>query len=164
MRVQASGPQPASLGGFFQQGQSGGVDEFAGPVGDASAAHRRGRHELPQLLAVVGVVRRDKTANARLAARRADVDALNLLHLLYSLICISFAVECWKQPNVPDSGAAYLDLVKDKTHLERPGTETDAEVWVEDGATISPTATAITARIADAPVHPDGVGQVAVSA
>jgi len=40
-------------------------------------------------------------------------DALNLLHLLYSLICISFAVECWKQPNVPDSGAAYLDLVKE---------------------------------------------------
>jgi hypothetical protein len=40
-------------------------------------------------------------------------DALNLLHLLYSLICVSFAVECWKQPNVPDSGAAYLDLVKE---------------------------------------------------
>jgi hypothetical protein len=40
-------------------------------------------------------------------------DARNLLHLLYSLICISFAVECWKQPNVPDSGAAYLDLVKE---------------------------------------------------
>jgi len=40
-------------------------------------------------------------------------DALALLHLLYSLICVSFAVECWKQPNVPDSGAAYLDLVKE---------------------------------------------------
>ena len=40
-------------------------------------------------------------------------DAINLLHLLYSLICVSFAVECWKQPNVPDSGAAYLDLVKE---------------------------------------------------
>jgi hypothetical protein len=26
---------------------------------------------------------------------------------------VSFAVECWKQPNVPDSGAAYLDLVKE---------------------------------------------------
>jgi hypothetical protein len=42
-------------------------------------------------------------------------EALNLLHLLYSLICISFAVECWKQPNVPDSGAAYLDLVVEPT-------------------------------------------------
>ena len=38
-------------------------------------------------------------------------DALHLLHLLYSLISVSFAVECWKQPHVPDSGAAYLDLV-----------------------------------------------------
>jgi hypothetical protein len=38
-------------------------------------------------------------------------DATNLLHLLYSFISVSFAVEVWKQPNVPDSGAAYLDLV-----------------------------------------------------
>jgi hypothetical protein len=47
---------------------------------------------------------------------RFDLDALpddatNLLHLLYSLIMVSFPVECWKQPHVPDSGAAYLDLV-----------------------------------------------------
>ena len=40
-------------------------------------------------------------------------DATNLLHVLYSLISVSFAVECWKQPHVPDSGAAYLDLVKE---------------------------------------------------
>jgi hypothetical protein len=40
-------------------------------------------------------------------------DATNLLHLLYSLIVVSFPVECWKQPHVPDSGAAYLDLVKE---------------------------------------------------
>jgi hypothetical protein len=38
-------------------------------------------------------------------------DAFNLLHLLYSLIMVSFPVECWGQPRVPDSGAAYLDLV-----------------------------------------------------
>jgi hypothetical protein len=42
-------------------------------------------------------------------------DATNLLHLLYSLISVSFAVECWKQPQVPDSGAAYLDLVGEPT-------------------------------------------------
>jgi hypothetical protein len=42
-------------------------------------------------------------------------DATNLLHLLYSLISVSFAVECWKQPHVPDSGAAYLDLVVEPT-------------------------------------------------
>ena len=38
-------------------------------------------------------------------------DALNLMRVLYSLISISFAVEAWRQPHVPDSGAAYLDLV-----------------------------------------------------
>jgi len=42
-------------------------------------------------------------------------DATNLLHLLYSLIMVSFAVECWKQPHVPDSGAAYLDLIGEPT-------------------------------------------------
>ena len=42
-------------------------------------------------------------------------DATNLLHLLYSFISVSFAVECWKQPHVPDSGAAYLDLVGEPT-------------------------------------------------
>jgi hypothetical protein len=35
----------------------------------------------------------------------------NLLYLMYSLIMVSFPVEVWKQPRVPDSGAAYLDLV-----------------------------------------------------
>jgi hypothetical protein len=42
-------------------------------------------------------------------------DATNLMHLLYSLIVVSFPIECWKQPNVPDSGAAYLDLVGEPT-------------------------------------------------
>jgi hypothetical protein len=30
---------------------------------------------------------------------------------MQSLIMVSFPVEVWKQPRVPDSGAAYLDLV-----------------------------------------------------
>ena len=34
-----------------------------------------------------------------------------LLHLMQSLIMVSFPVEVWKQARVPDSGAAYLDLV-----------------------------------------------------
>lgn len=37
--------------------------------------------------------------------------AQNLLCLLYSLVMVSFPVEVWKQPHVPDAGAAYLDLV-----------------------------------------------------
>ena len=37
--------------------------------------------------------------------------AQNLLFLLYSLVMVSFPIEVWKQPHVPDAGAAYLDLV-----------------------------------------------------
>jgi hypothetical protein len=38
-------------------------------------------------------------------------DAERLLQLLYSLVMASFPVEAWRQPHVPDSGAAYLDLI-----------------------------------------------------
>ena len=38
-------------------------------------------------------------------------DAQRLLQLLYSLIMVSFPVESWRQPHIPDSGAAYLDLL-----------------------------------------------------
>jgi hypothetical protein len=40
-------------------------------------------------------------------------DATNLLHMLYSMIAASFPVECWGQPRVPDTGAAYLELVSE---------------------------------------------------
>lgn len=38
-------------------------------------------------------------------------DAQHLLQLLHSLVMVSFPVEVWRQPHVPDSGAAYLDLL-----------------------------------------------------
>ena len=38
-------------------------------------------------------------------------DALHLMHLLYSMISISFCVEAWSQQKVPDTGAATLDCV-----------------------------------------------------
>ncbi|MFD0691673.1 hypothetical protein [Actinomadura fibrosa] len=38
-------------------------------------------------------------------------DALNLLHLLYSMIQVSFPVEVWRQPRVPDSGSSSFDCV-----------------------------------------------------
>lgn len=38
-------------------------------------------------------------------------DALHLMHLLYSMITVSFPVECWRDPRVPDSGAARIDCV-----------------------------------------------------
>jgi hypothetical protein len=37
-------------------------------------------------------------------------DALRLLKLLYSLIVMSFAVEVWRQPSIPDTGTAQFDL------------------------------------------------------
>ena len=38
-------------------------------------------------------------------------DATRLLWLSYSLVNVSFPVEVWRQPRVPDSGAAALDVV-----------------------------------------------------
>jgi len=38
-------------------------------------------------------------------------DAQRLLQLLYSLVMVSFPVEAWRQPHIPDAGAANLDLV-----------------------------------------------------
>jgi hypothetical protein len=40
---------------------------------------------------------------------------LNLMHLLYSMIMVSFPVEVWGQPRVPDSGAAMLECVMEPT-------------------------------------------------
>jgi hypothetical protein len=38
-------------------------------------------------------------------------DAGRLLLLCYSLINVSFPVEVWRQPRVPDSGASSMDAV-----------------------------------------------------
>jgi len=38
-------------------------------------------------------------------------DALKLMRLLYSMVMVSFPVEVWGQPRIPDTGAAYLDLL-----------------------------------------------------
>jgi hypothetical protein len=35
----------------------------------------------------------------------------NLLDLMQSLVMASFPIELWRQPRVPDTGAAYLDLI-----------------------------------------------------
>lgn len=40
-------------------------------------------------------------------------DVINLMHLLYSMITVSFPAECWKQPRVPDSGATSLDCISE---------------------------------------------------
>lgn len=38
-------------------------------------------------------------------------DAYNLLLVYYSLCSVSFAVEAWHQPRVPDAGAAHISNV-----------------------------------------------------
>ena len=35
-------------------------------------------------------------------------EALNLLRLMYSLVCISIAVEAWGQGRIPDTGASEI--------------------------------------------------------
>jgi hypothetical protein len=38
-------------------------------------------------------------------------DASRLLWLCYSLVNVSFPIEVWRQPRVPDSGASSMDVV-----------------------------------------------------
>ena len=57
-------------------------------------------------------------ARATAYLERFPVDDLpeperDLLLLMMSLVLVSFPVEVWKQARVPDSGAAYLDLVSE---------------------------------------------------
>ena len=40
-----------------------------------------------------------------------DDDDARLLHLLYSMILVSYAVNIFHQPRIPDSGAAFFDMV-----------------------------------------------------
>jgi hypothetical protein len=38
-------------------------------------------------------------------------DATTLLHLLYSMVLVSYAVNVFKQNRIPDSGAAFFEMV-----------------------------------------------------
>lgn len=38
-------------------------------------------------------------------------EGVNLLWMMCSLVTVSFPVECWRQPRVPDAGAASIDAV-----------------------------------------------------
>jgi hypothetical protein len=40
-------------------------------------------------------------------------DASHLIWLYYSLMTVSFPVEVWRQPRVPDSGASTVDCILD---------------------------------------------------
>ena len=38
-------------------------------------------------------------------------EAIRLMHLLYAMILVSYAVNIFKQNRIPDSGAAFFDMV-----------------------------------------------------
>ncbi len=38
-------------------------------------------------------------------------DVKQLMYLIFSLIEVSFPVECWRQARVPDSGSASMDMI-----------------------------------------------------
>ena len=40
-------------------------------------------------------------------------DAKTLMHMMQSLIMVSFPIEAWKQPRVPDSGAAWVEVTRE---------------------------------------------------
>ena len=40
-------------------------------------------------------------------------DVTTLMHLMQSLIMVSFPVEVWRQARVPDSGASYIECLKE---------------------------------------------------
>src|SRR5579864_2032346 len=40
---------------------------------------------------------------------------VNLMHLIYSFVNVSFPVEVWLQPRVPDSGSAYFTCFVEPT-------------------------------------------------
>ena len=51
--------------------------------------------------------------DARFPLNEMPDDAKALMHLMQSLVNVSFPIEVWKQPRVLDSGATYIELVKE---------------------------------------------------
>jgi hypothetical protein len=51
--------------------------------------------------------------DARFPLHDMPEDAKRLMHLMQSVVMVSFPVEAWKQPRVLDSGAAWVDITKE---------------------------------------------------
>jgi hypothetical protein len=51
--------------------------------------------------------------DARFPLHDMPDDAKALIHLMQSLVNVSFPIEVWKQPRVLDSGATYIELMKE---------------------------------------------------
>ena len=51
--------------------------------------------------------------DARFPLHEMPDHAKALMHLMQSVVMVSFPIEVWKQPRVLDSGASYIELVKE---------------------------------------------------
>jgi hypothetical protein len=49
----------------------------------------------------------------RFSLDEMPADAVNLLRMVYSFIIVSFPVELWRQPNVPDTGATHFHRISE---------------------------------------------------
>ena len=86
--------------------------EFLARVGDVLASSMDQMQELYD----AGMARLEDImvyVDARFPLKGMPDDAKALVHLGQSIVMVSFPVEVWKQPRVLDSGAAYIQLVKE---------------------------------------------------
>ena len=51
--------------------------------------------------------------DARFPLHDMPDDAKRLMHLMQSVVMVSFPIEVWKQPRVLDSGAAWVDITRE---------------------------------------------------
>jgi hypothetical protein len=51
--------------------------------------------------------------DARFPLHDMPDDAKRLMHLMQSVVMVSFPIEAWKQPRVLDSGAAWVNIIKE---------------------------------------------------
>ena len=89
------------------------VDDWAlATRAERYAAHRRHRGELVAFYD--GIAPHAERAIAHLDGldiNNIGPEATRLMHLLYSMILVSYAVNIFKQNRIPDSGAAFFDMV-----------------------------------------------------
>lgn len=51
--------------------------------------------------------------DARFPLHDMPDDAKRLMHLMQSVVMVSFPIEAWKQPRVLDSGAAWVNIIQE---------------------------------------------------
>ncbi len=51
--------------------------------------------------------------DARFPLHDMPDDAKRLMHLMQSVVMVSFPIEAWKQPRVLDSGAAWVNITRE---------------------------------------------------